>query len=146
MLSLAGYNSVFLDTPSFIYYIEEDARYLSLVDTIFERIAEGYIIGISSFITLLEVLVKPLEKGDSATAQEYRDFLLNSENLNLFPLDEDVAQEAAYMRARYKVKTPDAIQLATAHLKGAEVFITNDKDDIPQNIQEIKVIFLKDHI
>lgn len=145
MLPLTRYNSVFLDTSPFIYYIEEDARYLSLVDRIFGRIAEGYLEGISSCITLLEVLVKPLEKADSGMAEKYRNFLLHSENFNLFPLDEYIAQEAARMKAEYRVKTPDAIQLATAHLKGAELFITNDKG-LPRNIREIEIFFLEDHI
>ncbi len=145
MLSLTRYNSVFLDTSPFIYYIEEDTRYLSLVDTIFDKIAGGYLVGISSCITLLEVLVKPLEKDDSGMAEKYKNFLLHSENFNLFPLDEDIAEEAAHVKAKYKVKTPDAIQLATAHLKGAELFITNDKD-LPRHISEIEILFLEDHI
>ncbi len=144
MLSLGGYEYVFLDTPTFIYYIEEDIRYLSVVDTIFGRVAEGYLTGISSFITLIEVLIKPLKGGDSSLAEKYRDFLLNSANLDLFPLDVDIALKAASLRTRYNVKTPDAIQLATAQLKGAELFITNDKH-LPKCINAMKVLLLSDY-
>jgi len=42
------------------------------------------------------------------------------------PLTEDVAEEAARLRAAHNLRTPDSIQMATALLAGAGYFLTND--------------------
>jgi predicted nucleic acid-binding protein len=39
----------------------------------------------------------------------------------------DVARKASDLRSAERIKSPDAIQLATAMLYGATAFLTNDK-------------------
>jgi predicted nucleic acid-binding protein len=41
-------------------------------------------------------------------------------------VSEIIADEAAQLRARHGLRTPDAIQLATAIRSGASSFLTND--------------------
>lgn len=41
-------------------------------------------------------------------------------------MDKDIATLAAKLRAKYKIKTPDAIFIATGIAEKAEIFITND--------------------
>ena len=41
-------------------------------------------------------------------------------------IDQNVAHQAAKLRARYGLKTPDALFLATALEEKAQAFITND--------------------
>lgn len=54
----------------------------------------------------------------------------------------DIAQKAAEIRANYNVRTPDAIQLATALQGGATFFLTND---LPlRKFPEIKVVVVDD--
>ncbi len=145
MKNLEEYNCLFLDTPPFIYFIEENKKYLAIVERIFSGISYGDIKGISSYLTLLEVLVKPIQAGHREIAVQYRDLMLGSDFLRLYPLDDKVAETAATLRARYhgngfKIKTPDAIQVATAILNGAEVFITNDCS--LKRLKEIDVMLL----
>jgi len=64
--------------------------------------------------------------GRADLARQYRDILLNSTGLTTFPIREDVAEEAARLRAIHSLRTPDAIQLATAIRNGASSFLTND--------------------
>ncbi len=76
---------------------------------------------------------------------KYKDFMLSSSSLRLYPLDDLVAEKAAELRAKYygngfKIKTPDAIQIATGILNGAEVFITNDRN--LKNVTEIEIAVL----
>ncbi len=56
-----------------------------------------------------------------------RDYLTNSKNVSLYPLNLLVADRAVSFRSRYNLKTPDAIQLATAKICGADYIITNDR-------------------
>ena len=74
-------------------------------------------------------------------AEEYRNILLQSPALNAIPLDEGIAEEAAGLRACYNLRTPDAIQVATAIRSGASWFVTNDAG--LANLSEISVLVLK---
>lgn len=95
----------------------------------------------TSYVTLIEVLVHPLREGRSELAEEYRNILLQSPALTAVSLDEGIAEESAGLRARYGIRTPDAIQLATAIRSGASWFLTNDAE--LANLPEISVLVLK---
>ncbi len=77
-------------------------------------------------LTLLEVLVKPLEANAIALADDFRAAVSASANLQVIEVDRSVAELAAGIRATYGYRTPDAIHLATAQLAGADAFVTND--------------------
>jgi predicted nucleic acid-binding protein len=81
---------------------------------------------VASTVALLEVLIVPLRNGDAETAQAYRNILLNNDAMTLMLVSPEVAERAAKLRARYTVRTPDALHLATALHAGATHFITND--------------------
>jgi predicted nucleic acid-binding protein len=123
--SLRG-SVVGLDTTPLIYFIEENPAYLKVVDPFFEAVALGEITVITSVIALLEVLVHPIRNADTKLAQKYRDILLDSEGLTTILLDQDIAEEAARLRAFHNIRTPDSIQMATAIIGKAEFFLTND--------------------
>lgn len=69
---------VAFDTGPLIYYIEEHPDYLSPADEIFSAIDSGTAHGMTSVLTLQEVLVKPLREGRKDLAEKYRDVLTNS--------------------------------------------------------------------
>lgn len=149
MKKLEEYNCLFLDSSPFIYFIEENKKYLNVIERIFSGISYGDNKGISSYVTLLEVLVKPIQAGHREVAMQYRDLMLGCDYLRLYPLDGEVAETAATLRAKYhgngfKIKTPDAIQVATAILYGAEAFVTNDCS--LKRLKEIDVILLDELI
>jgi predicted nucleic acid-binding protein len=96
---------------------------------------------VTSYVTLIEVLVHPLREGRPELAEEYRNILLQSAALSAIPLDEGIAEEAAGLRARHDIRTPDAIQLATAIRADASWFLTNDAE--LANLSEIPVLVLK---
>jgi predicted nucleic acid-binding protein len=118
---------VALDTAPVIYFIEENPLYLEKISPFFEAIDKGEIKTITSVITLLEVLVHPLRNNNQELAQKYRDILSNTEGLTIVPLTSVIAEEAARIRARYNLSTPDAIQIATAIHMEASFFLTNDQ-------------------
>ena len=115
-----------LDTTPLIYFIEEHPTYLDKVRRFFSAMDRGEFTAITSTVTLLEVLVHPLRLRDDTLVQQYRSILLNARGLTTVPLSHDIAEEAARLRAAYSIRTPDAIQLATALRAGASHFLTND--------------------
>lgn len=139
-IALDGVVRLGLDTSPFIYFVERNPTYVDRVREVVRRIAAGTIIGHTSVISLTEVLVQPLRQGNASLAQRYRRFLTRSRNLSLDPIHGNVAERAADLRARYGLRTPDALQLATALGAGCTAFLTNDIR--LQRVTEIRVLVL----
>ena len=116
-----------LDTPVFIYYIEEHDRYLPILGPLFEEIDNGSLPAVTSGLTLMETLVHPFRRGDRRLASRYEGLFGRSSGLELVELTAPVLRTAAEIRAELDVKTPDAIQLASAVHGGCVCFLTNDR-------------------
>ena len=142
---LSNHHKIMIDTAPLIYYIEESPKYLSLVEEIFDKIDNGEIIGITSVITLIEVITKPLKKSNKELESKFRDYLLYSKNLKLYEINVNIAEKAAIYRAKYNLRTPDAIQLVIALVYNADAFLTNDKkfECVKENI---KILILENYI
>ena len=117
---------VALDTAPLIYYIEEHPLYLPHLDPFFEAIDRGEIRVVTSTVTLMEVLVQPLQRGNFRVVERYRKILLDVAGLRTVPVTTTVAEEAARLRAAHRLAPPDAFQLATAITEGATAILTND--------------------
>jgi predicted nucleic acid-binding protein len=114
-----------LDTAPLIYFIEENLTYLDATKLFFESMDRGDFTVITSTVTLLEVLVHPLRRNNTALAAEYRDILLNSKLITV-EVSSTIAEQAARLRAVHNIRTPDAIQISAALNAGATHFFTND--------------------
>ncbi len=133
-----------LDTSPIIYFIEKHSKYWSLVRPVFIEISSGTIEAITSTVTLLEVLVLPFRTGKKDLAEKYREILLSSEGLTTFEIVHEISELAAQLRAKYSIRTPDAIQIAAGVRNGARKFLTNDPG--LKKISEIKVCVLDDYL
>ena len=122
---LRGVKRLFLDTAPLIYYVEENRRYLALVDVIFERIFEEQLIGITSPISLAECLARPYRLGQTQLQQDYFN-LITATNLVFTLIDQNMARQAAEFRSRYNLELPDAFQIAVALSTNCQAFLTND--------------------
>jgi predicted nucleic acid-binding protein len=131
-----------LDTSPFIYFVEQNALYVDLMREVFRRITNNELESCSSVITLTEVLVQPLRQNNSALANEYRDLLFNGANFQLFPLTALIAETAAELRAKYNLRTPDALQIATALENGCYAFLCNDNG--LKRVTELQILVLDD--
>lgn len=131
------------DTAPLIYYIEEHPDYLPLADELFTAFDNGAAQAVTSVLTLQEVLVKPLREGRADLADSYRQVLTNSANVTLEVIDESICESAAQLRARHAwLRTPDALQIATAIRYRAEVMVTNDERW--KRLTELQVAVLRD--
>ncbi len=80
----------------------------------------------TSRLTRLECRSKPLRAGDLATLAQFDVFFVGVE-LVLVEISATVVERATELRARYNLKTPDALHYATAVESGAAVFLTGDR-------------------
>jgi predicted nucleic acid-binding protein len=119
---------VFLDANVFIYYLQEHPRFAPCIEPVFDLIASGKIEAVASVLTLLEILVRPLREGRLDLADQYAAMLAGSDHLQLLPVNAEIARRGSEIRASSRsVRTPDAIQIATADVANARVFLTNDR-------------------
>ena len=132
-----------VDTAIFIYWIEEDPRFMPLVEPLFEEVAAGTREIVTSALTLLELLVVPYRAGNADLAQRYEELLTNSRGIAVIDLSRDQLRIAAQLRAATGVKTPDSLQLAAATSAGCTAFLTNDRR-IPA-IRGMRVLQLGDY-
>jgi len=126
LLEDVGEGPVALDSSVFIYFIEEHPRYLPIVDPLFHALEVGLLLAATSTLTLLETLVQPVRLGNKRLADRYEEILTDSRGLELVAIDLELLRAAAHVRAVTRVKTPDALQIASAQSAGCRVFVTND--------------------
>lgn len=135
---------VALDTMIFIYAFDKNPVYLSQLRLFFQAVENGEIEATTSTLTLVECLVRPYRKKDTVLAAKYMILFRNFPHLSVLPLTDEIAERAAFLRAQHNLKTPDAIQLATALLSDSQAFLTND-EEIPQ-VEGIRLLILDQHL
>lgn len=133
-------STIALDTMAFIYLFEEDRYYIDTVKAIFENVEKGKLKAITSTVTIVECLTKPLKKNDFPLVAKYGTAFRNFPNFEVVPVSIEVAEKAASIRARYGLKTPDAIQIAIGVLRKARAFVTNDLNF--KEVEDVKVVQL----
>lgn len=139
-VALTGITALGFDTSPFIYFVERHPTYVALVREIIRRVDVGAIAGFSSVVTLTEVLTQPKRIGNITVENEYRDLLLRGRNFTLAPIDSTIAERASDLRARYNLRTPDALQIAAALDAGCQAFLTNDAN--LKRVSELTVLVL----
>jgi PIN domain nuclease of toxin-antitoxin system len=139
-IDLKSSDIIFLDTAPFIYFFEQHPDYFPALESLFVQLYETGAQAITSIITYIELTTHPARLGKLQLVRKYRDYLSNSENISLFPLDMTIADHVVQLRAQHQFKTPDAIQLGTAVACGADYIITNDI--AWQRFEEIKVLLV----
>lgn len=118
--------TVGLDTAPLIYFIEKHPEFHPRVRPFFLAMQRGDFEVVTSTMTITEVLVHPIRQNNATLVATYRDILQNADHLRTAPFTADIAETAARLRADHKIRTPDAIQAATAIVMKADFFLTND--------------------
>ena len=100
-----------LDTNLFIYFLEAHPRYGPWCASLFDRIERGHNPAVTSTVTLLELLVQPYRDQKEELAQKIFALTSTYPKIEWVPVSMGLADRAAELRARYRLSTPDAIQL-----------------------------------
>ncbi len=114
-----------VDTAPWIYLLQDHPGYAARFDGLFEAAAAGRLQLALSTVTLTEILTGPYQVGQTALAKRYQTAL---SQYRLVTLSEDVAALAAQLRVQYRLKLPDAVQLASALDIGAAALVSHDRD------------------
>lgn len=120
--------SIYIDTAPIIYYLENNIKYSDYIEIILNYIDCNKIRGVTSSLTLHEVLVMPLRNGDIELADMYYDLLVSGSIVFVPDITMGINMKAAELRAVNKgLKYPDAVHLAIANEMSCDAFLTNDK-------------------
>jgi predicted nucleic acid-binding protein len=94
--------------------------------------------GIGSRLLECETLIKPVRSGALDELAELRRLLAR---LELHDVTRPISSLAVDLGAKYRLRTPDAVHLATAVMAGADRFITNNRRDFTKDVAEIDVTY-----
>lgn len=123
---LRRHRRIALDTSIFIYHLQPSPKYLVYTDLIFAWLERPESNAITSTITMTELLVQPYREGDEQLANDFYGLLSTYPNLDWIAPNLEIAEIAARIRALHRLRTPDALQAATAVHSQATGLITND--------------------
>jgi predicted nucleic acid-binding protein len=119
-----GMSRIFWDTNLFIYFLEGNSQFsLATKQLRKNMLARGDQL-LTSTLTLGELLVKPMERGDAALCRTYEQAI--SQTASLLPFDGKAAWNYAAIRRDRSLRAPDAVQLACAATANTDLFVTND--------------------
>src|ERR1039458_7485514 len=93
----------------------------------------GILAGVGSTLLLPEVLTKPTGAGSDDEVAALAALLAR---LDLRPVDEAIASIAVALAALYRLRSADAVHLATAVSAGADRFITKKRPELPQSLKQ----------
>lgn len=116
---------VLVDTAPWIYMLEDHPTFAPKFVGLFETAAVGEVELALSTIALAEVLTGPCKAGQTTLAKRF-ETVLNT--YRVVPVTAPIASLAAQLRAQYRLKLPNALQLATALEIGATALVTHDRD------------------
>ena len=123
---LRRHRSIAIDTNVFICALEANPRYAALADHIFSWLGQAGHRGVTSTITMTELLVQPYRDGDEQRVNEFYGLLATYPNLEWIAPDLEIADLAARIRAVHGLRTPDSLQAATAVRSRVTGLVTND--------------------
>ncbi len=124
MLPISG--TVYVDTNTVIYRVEAVKPYIDVALLLWNALDAGTQNIVTSELSVLEVLVKPLRLRSTDLQELFLGTLYHTPGLACIPISRQILEAAAQIRATSGLKTPDAIHAATALLEGCTLFVTND--------------------
>lgn len=131
---------IFWDACAVIYFVEGVSPWAGRLANRLLALDAQYTGHAVSQLSWLECRVKPLREDDVALLRRYEQFFARRDLIDL-PVSREIIQEAARLRARLGLRTPDALQAASARsLPEPRVFVTNDA--VFKRVPDLDVVLL----
>jgi predicted nucleic acid-binding protein len=116
---------LYLDASVVILHIQGSPRVQASINVRMQCATDAGGQIIASDLTRLECRVRPLRTGDVALMARYDQFF-NSGEVTLVPISREAWDSAAEVRAKHRLKTPDALHVACAVTLGCDLLLTAD--------------------
>lgn len=120
--------SALIDTNIFVSARNRNETGYAACTRLLDLIDEGKLRAMVSTVSLAEIRAGMSPAEARNVWQAFVSHLLTSPNYRVEPVDVEIAEAAGEMRARTKLTLPDALVVATGHLRGAEYVVTQDRE------------------
>jgi predicted nucleic acid-binding protein len=135
---------IFWDTNLFIYLFENYGQLSKTTAQLRTRMLQRGDQLLTSTLSLGEILVKPMERGDVALCDKYESAVMTAAIVLSF--DARSARIYAGLRSDRALRAPDAIQLSCAGSAGVDLFVTNDERLQRKQVDGIQFIVPLDRV
>jgi predicted nucleic acid-binding protein len=125
------------DSNVFIYYYNEHPEFGLIAKYILDMLSRKKARAVTSVLTLAEILSIKAEVDELSLMKAH---ILDTPDLSLEEVSQEIALEAGRIRRIYGFRMPDAVQLATALDARVDMFITNDRQ--LKSFKEVPVVLL----
>ncbi len=140
---LDGASLVHLDARVVALHLLAAPPYAPLTRLVFAGLRDGSIRGQTSAVALYQLLAEVYRRGEPEKAGAVARILEVHGGLTLVPVDSEVAVQAAQVRAQLGGRPERAIQIATALVSGAEIYLTEGSG--LRRIVGMRVVNLEDY-
>lgn len=117
---------IYFDTNIFIYMLEGN-RELSKPIDILQKGLQAQDFSVHSSELVFTEILPPLVRDGKTKIIKLTVSFLSQRIFNISPIDRDISIQAGYLRGSSKMKSPDALHVATALMQKCDIFLTNDK-------------------
>jgi predicted nucleic acid-binding protein len=130
---------IYLDTNAIIYYAEAHPTLGPPVDAILSAGAKDLLTIVTSELCLAEALVLPLRLDQRQLVEAYEKLLTSRPHFEVWPVSRAILVGCAELRAAQKIKTPDAIHVATALAANCSHLVSEDGFQVPPVLAKVLV-------
>lgn len=135
---------VHVDARVLAYHLLGSSEYAELTRAVVAGMGlDGYRAQ-SSALALYQILAEVYRRGDSGLADDVAKLLTVHPTLHLVPVDAEISVQAAQVRAQLGGRAERALQIATALVAGADVFLT-ERSGL-RRIVGMSVVNLEDYL
>lgn len=117
---------IYLDAYLYIYYFEAHPQFGRKVTQLFEDAERGSHLIVASPLVLHEIM-SGIYDNPKLESEELYSLIVTHPGVSWVDYSIEIADLSAHLRAKAKLRTPDAIHLATAIHSECQNFVTNDK-------------------
>ena len=118
---------IYLDSNIFIYAYECETDLGHAARRAFALIDERDAVGVTSELTLAEVLPRPLKEQNAALEHAYEAVFHGRQGMETYPLCLSILRLSAPLVAQSSLRQVDALHVATAIDAACDVFLTEDR-------------------
>ncbi len=142
---------ILLDTSTIASYFKGNESASPVATHVIDHyVATGRNPSVVSTVTAMELLVPPLRDQDDVLFRSVDFFLRHTRHLQIADMTFAIAHEAAIIRARYGLKTPDALIVGTGRVLAVRHVVSNDREG-RRKLGEVSsfgmtVTYLEDHL
>ena len=123
---LASAQLIHIDARAFALHLLGDETTLAGTRVVLRALRDGRVRGQTSVLTLYQLLAELYRRGEPERAGELGRDLMVHAGLEMVPVTSEISIQAAEVRAQLGGRPERAIQIATALVERADMFLTTD--------------------